>query len=133
MFSANSEFRLFQNHSMEVGRPHHDNNIFKTFKFHWTSILVGLSNVTGWFSYVEASRANAKSLHAPWPISAPTFRQGQSEHHIPAYPIRTRELSSRPSGQWRILTHFGASRLHARLTHNTLKSLSISISIKEIV
>ncbi len=39
-----------------------------------------------------ASRANAKSLHALWPIRVPTFRLRQSERHIPAAPIRTREL-----------------------------------------
>ncbi len=57
-----------------------------------------------------ASRANAKILHALWPVRAPTSRLRQSERYVPAAPIRTRELSSCLSGQRRILTHFGASR-----------------------
>ncbi len=53
--------------------------------------------------------ANAKSLHALWPIRTPMSRLHQSERHVPAAPIRTHELSSR---QRRILTQSGASRLH---------------------
>ncbi len=59
-----------------------------------------------------ASRVNAKKQHVLWPIRAPTLRLRQSERHIPAAPIRTRELSSNLRGQKRILRHFGASRLH---------------------
>ncbi len=62
-----------------------------------------------------ACRANSISLHALWPIRAPTFRLRQSERHISTAPIRTRELSS---SQRRILTHVGASRLN---THATRK------------
>ncbi len=56
------------------------------------------------------SHAHAKSLHALWPINAPTFRLHQSERDLPAAPIRTREMSSRLTGQRRILGFFGASR-----------------------
>ncbi len=45
-------------------------------------------------------------------------RSGQSELHIQAAPIRTRELSSRLTGHRRILGHFGASRLHMHASHN---------------
>ncbi len=65
-----------------------------------------------------AARAHAKSLHALWPIRAPTFRLRQSERHSPAAPIRTRELSSRLTGQRRIIRHFGASRLHTHASRN---------------
>ncbi len=70
-----------------------------------------------------AARANAKSLHALWPIRAPTFRLCQSERHIPAATIRARELSSRLSGQRRILTHVGASRLHTHVSSITRSGL----------
>ncbi len=56
------------------------------------------------------SHAHAKSVHALWPIRAPTFRLRQSERDLPAAPIRTRELSSRLTRQRRILGLFGASR-----------------------
>ncbi len=55
-----------------------------------------------------ASRTNAKSLHARWPIRVPKFLQ-QSERHNPAAPIRTRELLSRLTDQRRLLTRVDAS------------------------
>ncbi len=58
------------------------------------------------------SHADAKSLHALWPIRAPTFHLRQSERQIPAEPIRTRELSSRQSGQRRILSTSRINTLH---------------------
>ncbi len=71
------------------------------------------------------SRANAKSLHAVWPIRAPTFHLRQSERHIPDGPTRTRELSSCLSGQRLILTHIGGSRLHTHTSRiNTLMAVS---------
>ncbi len=50
-----------------------------------------------------ASRANAKNLHALWPIRAPTFRLRQLERQNPAAPIRTLGLSPRLSDQRRTL------------------------------
>ncbi len=70
-----------------------------------------------------ASRANAKSPHALWPIRASTFRLRQSERHIPTAPIRTHELSSRLSGQRRILGHVGASRLHMQASRNITRKV----------
>ncbi len=64
-----------------------------------------------------ASRANVKSLHARWPIRMPTFRLRQLERHIPAAPIRTRELSSRLSGQRRIMARRCVT-LHAHASRN---------------
>ncbi len=55
------------------------------------------------------SHAHAKSLHALWPIRAATVLLRQSERDLPAAPIRTRELSSRLTGQRRSLGLFGAS------------------------
>ncbi len=72
-----------------------------------------------------ASRANAKNQHVLWPIRAPTLRLRQSERHIPAAPIRTSELSSRLSGQGRILRHFGASRLHTHASRNITSKAAI--------
>ncbi len=37
-------------------------------------------------------RVNAKTLHAFWPIRAPTFRLRLSERHTPSAAIRAREL-----------------------------------------
>ncbi len=65
-----------------------------------------------------AARAHAKSLHALWPIRAPTCRLRQSERCSSAALIRTRELSSRLTGQRRSLTHFGASRLYTHASRN---------------
>ncbi len=65
------------------------------------------------------SHAHAKSLHALWPITAPMVRLNQSERDLPAAPIRTRELSSRLTGQRRSLGLFGASRLNTHASHNT--------------
>ncbi len=53
------------------------------------------------------SHAHAKNLHGLWPIRAPTVRLRQSERDLPAAPIRARELSSRLTGQSRILGLFG--------------------------
>ncbi len=51
----------------------------------------------------------------------------QSERHVPAAPIRTRELSASLSGQRRILTHVGASRLHTHaLTQHHAQGCTIS-------
>ncbi len=64
------------------------------------------------------SHAHTKSLHALWPIRAPTFRLRQSERDLTAAPIRTRELSSRLTGQRRILGLFGASSLPTHASRN---------------
>ncbi len=69
----------------------------------------------------NASRANAKSLYALWPIRAPTFRLRQSERHTPATPIRTRELPSRLSGQRRILKT-SARHAYTRTPHAFTRS-----------
>ncbi len=77
-----------------------------------------------------ASRANAKSLHALWSIRAPTSRLRQSERHVPAAPIRTLEVSSRLSGQRRVLTLIGASRLQAHASRNiALKAVPFPIQV----
>ncbi len=55
-------------------------------------------------------------------------RSGQSGRRGPAAPIRTRKLSSRLSGQRRILTHFGTSRWHTHASLNiTLKGVPFPI------
>ncbi len=54
-----------------------------------------------------------------------TSQLRQSECHVAATPIRTRELSSRLSGQRRILTHFGAhlTQHHAQGCTNSITSI----------
>ncbi len=73
-----------------------------------------------------ASRANAKSLHALWPIRERTACLRQSERHVPDAPIRTRELSSRLSGQMRNLTHRRVTLTNARLTQHQAHGCIIS-------
>ncbi len=50
-----------------------------------------------------------------------TSRLRHSKRHVPAVPIRTRELPSRPSGQRQILTHFDESH-YTRTPHATSRS-----------
>ncbi len=57
------------------------------------------------------------------------FRLCQSERHIPAPPIRTRELSSRVSGQRRILTLRRVTPTHARFTQHHVQGCFFQYNI----
>ncbi len=76
-----------------------------------------------------ASRANTKNLHVLWPIRMPTPRLRQSERHVPAAPIRTRELSSRLSGQRRILMHIDVPCLHTHTSRNISCHFDYNLSL----
>ncbi len=73
-----------------------------------------------------ASRVDAKSLLALWRIRKPTSSLRQSEFHVPAAPITTRNVSSRRSGQKRILfTQPRGTPEHARLTKHHAQGCTI--------